>query len=140
MCPLSIKCVLSTPLADGVRVTLQAARLSGLLPNCALVPCDALWISSLVQEASPARRGYADLGCQGTRRLPQQQTLVAPSAIYILSLGPHVGAQYLCACPPSAIKGEACDVTTQVYSDSQASTSMQHTMEYGVTLRQPEPL
>jgi hypothetical protein len=54
---------------------------------------------SLVQEASPARRGYADLGCQGTGRLPQRRTLVAPSAIYILSLGPHVGAQYLCACP-----------------------------------------
>jgi hypothetical protein len=28
-----------------------------------------------------------------------------------MSLGPHVGAQSLCACPPSAIKGEACDVT-----------------------------
>src|SRR5688572_7941284 len=26
-------------------------------------------------------------------------------------LGPHVGVQSLCACPPSAIKGEACDVT-----------------------------
>jgi hypothetical protein len=26
-------------------------------------------------------------------------------------LCPHVGAQSLCACPPSAIKGEACDVT-----------------------------
>jgi hypothetical protein len=25
-------------------------------------------------------------------------------------LGPHVGAQSRCACPPSAIKGEACDV------------------------------
>jgi ubiquinone/menaquinone biosynthesis C-methylase UbiE len=30
-----------------------------------------------------------------------------------MSLSPHVGVQYLCACPPSAIKGEACDVTTQ---------------------------
>jgi hypothetical protein len=28
-----------------------------------------------------------------------------------MSLGPHVGAQSLCACPPSAIKGEASDVT-----------------------------
>jgi hypothetical protein len=28
-----------------------------------------------------------------------------------MSLGPPVGAQYLCACPPLAIKGEACDVT-----------------------------
>jgi hypothetical protein len=59
----------------------------------------------------PCTRGYADLGCQGTRRLPRQQTLVAPSAIFFMSLGPHIGAQCLCACPPSAIKGEACDVT-----------------------------
>jgi hypothetical protein len=50
------------------------------------------------------------------RRLLQQQTLVAPSAISFMSLGPHVGAQYLCACPPSAIKGEACDVTRQIQS------------------------
>jgi hypothetical protein len=28
-----------------------------------------------------------------------------------MSLGPHVGAQSFCACPPSAIKGEAYDVT-----------------------------
>jgi hypothetical protein len=28
-----------------------------------------------------------------------------------MSLGPHVGAQSLCACSLSAIKGEACDVT-----------------------------
>jgi hypothetical protein len=41
----------------------------------------------------------------------------------------HVGAQYLCACPPSAIKGEACDVRTQVHSDSQASTAIQHIVE-----------
>jgi hypothetical protein len=47
----------------------------------------------------------------GTRRLSRQQTLVAPSGIFFMFLGPHVGAQCLCACPPSAIKGEACDVT-----------------------------
>jgi hypothetical protein len=75
--------------------------------------CDsnAQYSSSLLQESSPARQGYRDLGRHGMRRLPQQQTLVAPSAIFFISLGPHVGAQYLCACPPSAIKGEACDVT-----------------------------
>jgi hypothetical protein len=28
-----------------------------------------------------------------------------------MSLGPHVGVQSFCACPPSAIKGEACEVT-----------------------------
>jgi hypothetical protein len=31
--------------------------------------------------------------------------------IYILSLGPHVGAESLCVCPPSAIKGEIRDAT-----------------------------
>jgi hypothetical protein len=39
-------------------------------------------------------------------------TYVSGSKRYIfMSLGPHVGAQHLCACPPSAIKGEACDGT-----------------------------
>jgi hypothetical protein len=38
------------------------------------------------------------------------------------------GSVPLCM-PPSAIKGEACDVTTQVHSDSQASTAIQHTVE-----------
>jgi hypothetical protein len=45
------------------------------------------------------------------RRLSRQQALVAPSAIFFMFLGLHVGAQSLCACPPSAIKGETCDVT-----------------------------
>jgi hypothetical protein len=54
-----------------------------------------------------------------------------------MSLGPPVGAQYLCACPPSAIKEEACDVTHRLnlldpILDSQAHTSSQaihHTVE-----------
>jgi hypothetical protein len=102
---------MSNPPADGVRVTQQTARLTGLLANSALVPSGAQYPSPLLREASPARRGYEDLGRQGTRRLPQQQTLVTPSAIFFMSLGPHVRAQHLCACPPSTIKGEACDVT-----------------------------
>jgi hypothetical protein len=47
----------------------------------------------------------------GTRRLSRQQALVAPSVVFFMFMGPHVRAQSLCACPPSAIKGEACDVT-----------------------------
>jgi hypothetical protein len=74
------------------------------------VPSGIQYSSSLLQEVSPARRGYGDLGRQGTRKLPQQQTFVASSAIFFMSLGSHVGAKYLCACPPSTIKGEACDV------------------------------
>jgi hypothetical protein len=95
----------------GVRPIQQTARLISLLATSAPVPSGALYSSSLLQEASPARRGYADLERQGTRRSSRQQTLVAPSAIFVMSLGPHVGDQYLCACPPSAIKGETCDVT-----------------------------
>jgi hypothetical protein len=75
-------------------------------------PCCAVHCTHhlLYEKLPPARRGYKDLGCQGARRLLQQQILVATSAMF---LGPHVGAQYPCACPPLAINGEACNVTTQ---------------------------
>jgi hypothetical protein len=71
----------------------------------------ALYSSSLPPEASPVHQGYADLGRQGARGWTRQQILKDPSTIFFMSLGPHVGAQSLCACPPSAIKGEACNVT-----------------------------
>jgi hypothetical protein len=70
----------------------------------------------VAKETSAASQCYGDLGCQGARRLLQQRIFVAPSAISIMSLGPHVGAQHLCACPPSAIKGEACGVTEEIQS------------------------
>jgi hypothetical protein len=77
-------------------------------------PCCAVHCTHpLHEKLSPACRGYADLGCQGVRRLLQQKVLVATSAML---LGPHAGAQYSCTCPPSAIKGEACNVTTQAES------------------------
>jgi hypothetical protein len=63
--------------------------------NSAPVQRGALY-SALIREASPARRGYTDLGCQGARRSLQQQVLVATSAMI---LGPHDGAQYSCTCP-----------------------------------------
>jgi hypothetical protein len=77
-------------------------------PRCA-VHCT----HPLCEKLPPARRDYADLGCQGARRLLQQKILVATSAMF---LGPHVGAQYSCTCPPLAIKGEACNVTRQAQS------------------------
>jgi hypothetical protein len=52
----------------------------------------------------------------GRKKIAPAATFVAPSAIFIMPLGPHVVAQYLCACPPSAIKGEACGVTRQIQS------------------------
>jgi hypothetical protein len=63
------------------------------------------------REASPTRQYYADRGYQGARRLLQQRTLVAPSITSVMFLGPHVGAQHPCTCPPWAIKGEAHSVT-----------------------------
>jgi hypothetical protein len=66
-------------------------------------PCRAVHCTHpLYEKLPPAHRGYTDLGCHGTRRSLQQQVLVATSAMF---LGPHVGAQYSCTCPPLAIKG-----------------------------------
>jgi hypothetical protein len=64
-------------------------------------PCCAVHYTHhpLYEKLPPARRGYADLGCQGTRKLPQRQILVAPSTTSAMSLSPHVGAQYPCICP-----------------------------------------
>jgi hypothetical protein len=77
-------------------------------------PCYAVHCTHpLYEKLPPACRGYIDLGCQGTRRSLQQQVLVATAAMF---LGPYVGAQYSCTCPPLAIKGEACDVTRQAQS------------------------
>jgi hypothetical protein len=82
------------------RAILQAACLSSPLSNSAPVLRGALCPSSLIREASPAHRYYADLGCQDARRLLQQRTLVAPSTTSVMFLGPHVGAQYPYTCPP----------------------------------------
>jgi hypothetical protein len=63
---------------------------------------------------------------------------ICGSKRYILYVsGPTCRGQYLCACPPSAIKGEACNVTYRLNLldptlDSQAHTSSQaihHTVE-----------
>jgi hypothetical protein len=65
MCPLSIQCVPSHPLAGGVKVIQQAVRLLSLLANSTTVPGSTLYSTSLLQEASSIRQGYADLGRQG---------------------------------------------------------------------------
>jgi hypothetical protein len=87
---------------------------------------------SLLQEASPAHQRYTDLGRQDIMGLPRQQIFIVPTVIFSMSLGPHVGAQCLCACPPSAIKGEACDVTkTDPDSDSQYITQWSRVLRPG---------
>jgi hypothetical protein len=78
-------------------------------------------VLSLLQEASPARRIYSDLGRQDTRGLPRHQIFIVPRIIFSMSLGPNVGAQCLCACPPLAIKGEA---TRQIQSQAQPHNTL----------------
>jgi hypothetical protein len=64
--------------------------------------------------------------------LPQQQIFIVPSVIFSMSLGPPIEAQYLCTCPPSAIKGEACDVTRpDPSSDSQYITQWSRVLRPG---------
>jgi hypothetical protein len=82
------------------------------------IPSDAQYPSPLLQEVSPAHRGYGDLGRQDTRRLPQQQTLVAPSAIFFMSLGPHVGVQHLLCMPPFNYKRRGMRHYTRAHSDT----------------------
>jgi hypothetical protein len=77
----------------------QTARLSNLSSYNAPVPCSASCSLSLLQEVSPARQRYTDLGRKDTRGLPRQQIFIVPSVIFSMSLGPHVGAHCLCACP-----------------------------------------
>jgi hypothetical protein len=50
----------------------------------------------------------------GHKKIAPAANICSPKCY--MSLGPHVGAQDLCACPPSAIKGEVCDVTRQIQS------------------------
>jgi hypothetical protein len=88
------------------RAILQTACLSSPLSNSAPVLQGALCPSSLLREASHARRYYTDLGYQGARRLLQQRTLVAPSTISVMFLGPHVGLSTLVRAPLSYKRGD----------------------------------
>jgi hypothetical protein len=56
---------------------MQTAHLSSPLSNSEAVLCGALCSSSLMREASSARRCYVDLRHQGVGKLLQQQALVA---------------------------------------------------------------
>jgi hypothetical protein len=101
--------VSSHPLAGGVKIIQLTARLLGQLANSAPAPDSALCYSfykKLPQHAEDTQ--ISDDRTQGD--CPDNKYLV-PSVIFFMSLGPHVGAQSRCTCPPSAIKGEACDVT-----------------------------
>jgi hypothetical protein len=86
------------------QVIQQTARLTSLLANSAPVPSGALYSSSLLQEASPARRGYIDLGCQGTRRLLQEANICNPKCYILYVPGPTCQGPVPLCMPPFSYK------------------------------------
>jgi hypothetical protein len=136
MCRLIIKYALSTPLASDVppqHLMCLVHSADGRRPchPAGGVPVrsgDRLYAHAaaytvfiitryVASEASAPRRYYAGCGYHGARRIHWQLALVAPSITSVMSLGPHVGAQHPCTCPPSAVKGEAHNATTQAHLD-----------------------
>jgi hypothetical protein len=88
----------------------QTTRLSNLSSNSAPVPCGRLCSLSLLQESFPSTPRTRRSPASGRGKIALAANIRSfKYYIYILSLGPHVGAWSLCACPPSAIKGEARD-------------------------------
>jgi hypothetical protein len=133
MCHLSIKYALSTPLtsdvppqhlmcpvhsADGRRTSHLAGGVPVRSGGRQYARAAAYTVLIITREASAARQYYTGYGYQDATRLPWRLALVAPSITSVMSLGPHVGAQHPCTCPPSAIKGEARNVTTQTHLEA----------------------
>jgi hypothetical protein len=116
MCPLSIYCVLSTPLAGGARVTLQTAHMSSpLSKQCARVARCTMLIIPYTRSflcASRIRRsrmsGYKKIALAANIRSSKYYSSDVP--------GPTCRGPALLYMPPLAIKGEACNVTKQAQS------------------------
>jgi hypothetical protein len=115
MCRLSIKYAMSTPLtsdvppqhlmcpvhsADGRRPGHPASGVPVRSGGRRYARAAAYIVLIITREASAARQYYAGCEYQGIRRLHWQPALVVPSITSVMSLGPHVGAQHPCTCPP----------------------------------------
>jgi hypothetical protein len=89
---------LSTQLAVSVQAILQAACLSSPLPNSTPVLQGALWPSSLMycQGSFPCTPVPCRSRMSGCKKIAP----ATPSITSIIFLGPHVGAQHPCTCPP----------------------------------------
>jgi hypothetical protein len=117
MCRLSIKCAMSTPLTGGDQTILQAACLSIPLAGSTPVLRHTLCSSWLARYRGSSREILTLYALRTLWRSEFTLALQALVASFHLSLGPHVGAQYPCMCPPWAIKGSAHGVTRQANSD-----------------------
>jgi hypothetical protein len=101
----------------------QTAHLSNLSSNSVPVPCGALCSLSLLQEASPAHRGYADLGCQDTIRLPQQLHLWLHMLYSLCPWARMSGLSTFVHAPFSYKRGGMRRYKTNPILDSQVHTS-----------------
>jgi hypothetical protein len=141
---LSIKYALSTPLtsdvppqhlmcpvhsADGRRPGNPAGGVPVRSGGRQYARAAAYAVLIITREASTARQYYTGCGYQDTRRLPWRRVLVAPSITSVMSLGPHVGAQHPCMCPPFSYKRGGTQrynsSTLRPSSGSQVHTSSQ---------------
>jgi hypothetical protein len=124
MCRLSIKCVMSTPLTGGDQAILQAACLSIPLADSTPVLRHTLCPSSLVRRQRSFR---CTLILRRLRIFGRKEialaTNISCSKYYIRYVPrPACRGSAPVYVPPSAIKGEAHNVTTQVDSGSQKLT------------------
>jgi hypothetical protein len=111
MCPLSIYCFLSTPLAGGARATQQTTHLSSpLSKQCAhaagrtvlIIPCTRSFPCTPILRRSRMSR-HKEIA---------PTTNISSSKYYIRYVpGPTCRSSTLLYMPPLAIKGEACNVT-----------------------------
>jgi hypothetical protein len=117
MCPLSIYCVLSTPLAGGARATLQTAHLSSpLSKQCTRAArCTVLIIP--YTRSFPCTPMLHRSRVSGRKKIAPAAN-ISSSKYYICYVpGPTCRGSVLLYMPPLAIKGEACNVTTQTHLD-----------------------
>jgi hypothetical protein len=111
MCPLSIYCVLSTPLAGGVRVTLQMAHLSSPLSKqyARAVRCTVLIIP--YTRSFPCTLTLRRSRVSGRKKIAPAAN-ISSSKYYIHYVPePTCRGSVFLYMPPLAIKGEACDDT-----------------------------
>jgi hypothetical protein len=114
---------------SGARAILQTAHLSSPLSNSTPVPRGALCSSSLIQEASPARRSRV----AGRKKIAPVANISSSKYHFRDTPGPTCRGLALLYKPPLAIKGEVCNVTGGLDpSDprhNSSSQAIQHTVE-----------
>jgi hypothetical protein len=111
MCPLSIYCILSTPLAGGARATLQTAHLSSPLSKqyARAVRCTVLIVP--YTRSFPCTPMLHRSRVSGRKKIAPAANISSSKYYISYVTGPTCRGSVFLYIPPLAIKGEACDVT-----------------------------